>query len=254
LKDYVRKALREGKTHSSWIDVNGDYERDVLAFVDRLYSNEKFLKSFGKLHQEVARYGALSSLSQVVLKMTSPGVPDFYRGEEIWNYSLADPDNRRPVDYAARLAFFEEVKRAADPADLLRNWADGRIKLYMTWKGLNFRRSKSALFSNGEYIPLRVTGLCRRHVIAFARRLSNEWCVVAVPRLFAKLGSNPAWKDTAIELPEGAPTSWENVFTNEPICSPLLAENLFATLPFALLSVSQHFSSATVGSVSVGLI
>jgi (1->4)-alpha-D-glucan 1-alpha-D-glucosylmutase len=238
LKDYVRKALREGKTHSSWIDVNGDYERDVLAFVDRLYSHEKFLKSFGRLHQEMAWYGALSSLSQVVLKMTSPGVPDFYRGEEIWNYSLADPDNRRPVDYAARLALFEEVKRAADPAELLRNWTDGRIKLYMTWKGLNFRRSKSALFSNGEYIPLRVTGSRRRHVIAFARRLSNEWCVVAVPRLFAKLGRNPVWKDTAIELPEGAPTSWENVFTNEPLSAPLVAENLFATLPFALLTVS----------------
>jgi (1->4)-alpha-D-glucan 1-alpha-D-glucosylmutase len=237
LKDYVRKALREGKTHSSWIDVNGDYERQVLEFVDGLYSNEKFLRSFAKLQIEIDWYGALSSLSQLILKMTSPGVPDFYQGTEVWNYSLADPDNRRPVDYASSLGMFDRLKQVSDSAELLRDWFDGRIKLYLTWKGLNFRRSKAALFSNGEYIPLRVTGPRRRHVIAFARRLGDDWCVVAVPRLFAKLGRNPVWKNTAVELPEGAPTLWKNVFTNEPLSAPLLAENLFATLPFALLEV-----------------
>ncbi|HSU89791.1 MAG TPA: malto-oligosyltrehalose synthase, partial [Terriglobia bacterium] len=158
LKQYVTKALREGKTHSSWINVNEDYERRALSFVDSLYANERFLKDFTRFEEKIAYFGALSSLAQLVLKITSPGVPDFYRGTDVWDLSLADPDNRRPVDFNSCVSMLAELKNEAKPADLLTHWTDGRLKLWATWKLLNFRRDYPDLFLHGEYIPLHVSG------------------------------------------------------------------------------------------------
>jgi (1->4)-alpha-D-glucan 1-alpha-D-glucosylmutase len=238
LKQYVTKALREGKTHSSWINVNEDYEQRALSFVDSLYANEKFLKDFARFEEKIAYFGALTSLAQLVLKITSPGVPDFYRGTDVWDLSLADPDNRRPVDFNSRVSMLEELKNDAKPADLLKHWADGRLKLWATWKLLNFRRDHSDLFLEGEYIPLHVSGPGADHVIAFARHLHDDWCVVAVPRLLAKLGHGRAhrnWKDTSIELPGEAPTQWTSVLTNTEV-SALSVSTLYGSLPFAVLS------------------
>jgi len=241
LKQYVTKALREGKTHTSWMNVNEDYERRVLAFVDSLYVTEDFLSDFDRLQKKIAYFGALSSLSQLVLKITSPGIPDLYRGTEVWDLSLADPDNRRPVDFSARFQMFDELKKSARPSELLKNWTDGRIKMYVAWKTLTLRRSQSDLFLEGEYIPLRTAGARQDHIIAFARRLNDQWCLVAVPRLMAKLtraGTPPlgakVWQDTTIELPDGAPSQWTNALTGEKVTSPLLAANLFSTLPVAV--------------------
>jgi (1->4)-alpha-D-glucan 1-alpha-D-glucosylmutase len=242
LKQYVTKALREGKTHTSWIDIDEGYERQTLSFVDRLYRNRVFLKDFVRLQNKLAYFGALSSLSQLVLKITSPGVPDFYRGTDLWDLSLADPDNRRPVDFAARMRIFDELKTQSAPEELVHNWRDGRIKMYTTWKTLQFRRSRPDLFREGEYIPLRTSGARQDHVIAFARRLHDQWSVVAVPRLMAPLtrAGNPplgmrVWKDTRIELPDNAPEQWKNIFTDEQIDSPPLAANLFSTFPVACI-------------------
>jgi len=239
LKQYVTKALREGKTHSSWIDVNEDYERRALSFVDSLYANEKFLKDLTRFGEKIAYFGALYSLAQLVLKITSPGVPDFYRGTDVWDLSLADPDNRRPVDFNSRVSMLEELKSEAKPADLLTQWTDGRLKLWTTWKLLNFRRDHSDLFLHGEYIPLHVSGPRADHIISFARRLHDHWCVVAVPRLLANLGgARRIWKDTSIELPPEAPSQWRSVFTSESVSS-LSASVLYATLPFAVLSSAK---------------
>ncbi len=241
LKQFVTKALREGKTHTSWMNVNEDYEERVLAFVDSLYVTEEFLSDFNRLQKKIAYFGALSSLSQLVLKITSPGVPDFYQGTEVWDLSLADPDNRRPVDFSARIQIFEELQKRARPRELLKNWTDGRIKMYVAWKTLTLRRSHADLFSEGEYIPLRAAGARQDHIIAFARRLGDQWCFVAVPRLVAKLtraGSAPlgakVWQDTMIELPPEAPSHWTNALTGEEVTSPVLAANLFSTLPVAV--------------------
>ena len=237
LKQYVTKALREGKTHSSWINVNEDYERRALSFVDSLYANERFLKDFTRFEEKIAYFGALSSLAQLVLKITSPGVPDFYRGTDVWDLSLADPDNRRPVDFNSCVSMLAELKNEAKPADLLTHWTDGRLKLWTTWKLLNFRRDYPDLFLHGEYIPLHVSGPRADHVIAFARRLHDDWCVAAVPRLLAKLDHGRAqriWKDTSIELPPEAPSHWRNVFTGEDV-SALSASTLFSILPIAVL-------------------
>jgi (1->4)-alpha-D-glucan 1-alpha-D-glucosylmutase len=213
-----------------------------LSFVDGLYRNRAFLKDFLRLQDKLAYFGSLSSLSQLVLKITSPGVPDFYQGTESWDLSLADPDNRRPVDFAARIEMLERLKAEAVPEELLKNWRDSRIKMYTTWRALEFRRSKADLFREGEYIPIRVSGARQNHVIAFTRRLHGQWCVVAVPRLMAKhtrpgkppLGAK-IWQDTRIELPRDAPSQWKDIFTGAELQSPLLAANLLATFPVACL-------------------
>jgi (1->4)-alpha-D-glucan 1-alpha-D-glucosylmutase len=245
LKQYLTKALREGKQHTSWIDTNSDYEQRVHSFIDSLYSNRSFLKDFERLQKKVAYFGALSSVSQAILKITSPGVPDVYRGTEVWDLSLADPDNRRPVDFAASMKLLENLKTATDPSDLLEHSLDGRLKMYVIWKLLNFRRERPELFSEGEYIPLRVTGKHANHIIAFARHLHDEWCVVAVPRLCAALtreGSPPigkVWRDTRIELA----VHGRDVFTGEEITSPLVSD-LFRSFPFAVAANSANSGNA----------
>jgi (1->4)-alpha-D-glucan 1-alpha-D-glucosylmutase len=241
LKQYLMKALREAKVHTSWLDINDDYEQRVFSFVDSLYSNEAFMKDFLRLQKKMAYFGALSSLSQLVLKITSPGVPDFYRGTEVWDLSLADPDNRRPVDFEARIRMLQDLQAQARLNDLLTNWSDGRLKMYVMSKLLQFRRDHSDLFLEGEYLPLRVTGSHSEHIIAFARRLHDEWCIVAVPRLYAALsraGSPPVgkkvWGDTRIELPEGVRLPGVDVFTDKDVLMSLASE-LFATLPCSVL-------------------
>jgi len=240
-KQYVTKALREGKTHSSWVDVDEDYENAVMHFIDRLYTSEEFLMGLNKLHKKISYFGSLGSLAQSLLKITSPGVPDLYRGAELWDLSLADPDNRRPVDFTHRKRMLDELKNGAKPRDLLKNWPDGRIKLFVIWKGLHFRRSNPDLFAKGDYIPLRAHGPRQDHIVAFARRSGNQWALVVAPRLVAKLtraGSPPlgpkVWLDTAIELPPDAPTRWTNVFTGEELANPLSAACLFRTFPLCL--------------------
>jgi (1->4)-alpha-D-glucan 1-alpha-D-glucosylmutase len=240
LKPYVVKALREGRTNTSWIDADAEYERRVLAFVERLYATPRFIRDLTAFNQKIAWFGALSSLSQLVLKVASPGVPDFYRGAEMWDLSLADPDNRRPVDFGLRIAALRRLKQRSSPSQLLKNWSDGRIKLYVTWKALTFRRRHSALFLDGDYLPLEVRGKRKGYLVAFARRLKDQWSIAVVPRLVARMGSilpmGPrSWGDTAVVLPEGAPQHWENIFTGEQISTPLRASKLFKTLPWAIL-------------------
>jgi len=240
LKQYVTKALREAKAHTSWIDINEGYEQRVLSFVDSLYANETFLNDFLRLQKKVSYFGVLTSLSQTVLKIASPGIPDFYRGSEIWDFSLADPDNRRPMDFGSRIDMLEALKDEHSLGDILKHWSDGRLKMYLIWKLLGFRRENMELFAEGEYVPLRVLGARSEHVIAFARRLHDRWCIVAVPRLCASLvrtGSLPigkkVWLDTRIELPRGVPAHAQNIFTGKDVSQGRVSE-LFEILPFAV--------------------
>jgi (1->4)-alpha-D-glucan 1-alpha-D-glucosylmutase len=227
LKRFVTKALREAKTNTSWIHIDADYESQVMAFIDRILSSGKFMRSFLRLQKKIARFGALSSLSQLLLKITSPGIPDFYQGTETWTFNLADPDNRGPVDFALRQETLQKLKEGAAVRELLSEWADGRIKMHTCRAALTFRRRHPDLFLRGDYIPLRVLGARRDHVIAFARRFDKEWALVAVPRLLAKLG-NKRWGDTRMEYPPDAPQKWINVLTNE--------EPDFEKFPFMLLT------------------
>jgi (1->4)-alpha-D-glucan 1-alpha-D-glucosylmutase len=205
--------------------------------------NETFLKDFSRLQKKLTYFGALSSLAQLVLKLTSPGVPDFYRGTETWDLSLADPDNRRAVDFSSRNHMLEELKHEPDLRELLKHWPDGRLKMFVTRTLLHFRRGQQKLFSEGQYIPIRVTGPQADHVIAFARRLHDAWCIVAVPRLCASLtrvGSAPigekVWGNTRIEFPKGAPASGQDILTNKEVSTGLASE-LFQTLPMCVLKL-----------------
>ena len=134
----------------------------------------------------------------------------------------------------------EQLKTRANPRKLLKDWADGRLKLYLTCKLLNFRRDHSDLFLRGDYIPLRVNGSRADHIIAFARQLQDDWCVVAVPRLLAKLRRRKnVWSSTSVELPPQAPTHWINILTNEEICRDLFASELFSQLPLTVLTARK---------------
>jgi (1->4)-alpha-D-glucan 1-alpha-D-glucosylmutase len=230
---YLEKASREAKVHTSWIAPNSAYEEALLGFADALLSHDAFCRDFTRFQKRVAFYGAINALGQVVLKATSPGVPDFYEGTELWDFSLVDPDNRRPVDYARRAALLRRAK-SASPAALLRAWHDGRAKLFTTWKLLDLRARRAELFRDGAYEPLDAGP----NVCAFVRSHGGEAVAVAVPR-FVTRASRPghfplgdAWRDTA--LPLGG--RWRNTFTGDELEGDSLPlRDVFARFPVAVL-------------------
>ena len=258
LKAYVIKAAREAKVHTWWIDPDSEHESALLAFVDAVLEDSAanpFVKDLWKFQSRLSSAGALHSLSQVLLKIASPGVPDFYQGTELWDLSLVDPDNRRPVDFYQRTRLLTDVKlkesRGTGPLihELLANWENGGPKLYITYKALNFRKAHLDLFLQGDYIPLETRGRNREKVVAFARRHENSWAVVVVARLFStrlaagNLAFDPeVWRGNSVALPQGAPGEWLNIFTQErlkstqaPRSRSLPLDRLFRNLPVALL-------------------
>jgi (1->4)-alpha-D-glucan 1-alpha-D-glucosylmutase len=213
-----------------------------------------------EFHRKIAYPGMLNSLSQTLLKIASPGVPDFYQGTELWDFSLVDPDNRRPVDFGKRVMLLEELKqreqadRASLVRDLLAHWADGRVKLYVTHKGLSLRSSQSSLFEKGNYRPIEVSDEAKDHICAFARQSGEAWALVAVPRLISNL-SGPdepplgerAWGSSALVLPEDAPQYWRNILTEDELevdrskqKKLLYLASIFSSFPLALLTPAKR--------------
>ncbi|HEY2625276.1 MAG TPA: malto-oligosyltrehalose synthase [Candidatus Udaeobacter sp.] len=207
IQAYMGKALHEAKLNTSWIQPNDEWDAAIHDFVRRILDSSprnKFLPNFLSVVQEIARLGAINSLTQTLLKLTSPGVPDIYQGNETWDFSLVDPDNRRPVDYQQRREMLESLS-ASTPDELVQNWPDGRIKMFLTQRVLQLRREHVDLFQRGEYLVLAASGTFAECCVSFARRLGNQWIVVIAPRLSSRLGFPPVgerWKDTALELPE----------------------------------------------------
>ncbi len=233
LKVYLEKAAREAKVHTSWIAPNAGYEEALLGFADALLSHDAFCRELVRFAKRIAFYGAINALSQVVLKATSPGVPDFYQGTELWDFSLVDPDNRRPVDYARRAALLRRVK-SAKPATLLREWHDGRVKLFTTWKLLELRARHADLFRDGAYEPLDAGP----NVCAFVRRRGDDAVAVAVPRFPTRLtrpGRFPlgeVWGTTALPLSG----RWRSAFTGEAIEGDTLPlRDVFGRWPVGVL-------------------
>ena len=187
IQAYALKAVREGKEETSWLNPNEGYEAGLKTFIGRILdrsASAEFLDSLARLAQPMALLGTLNSLSQLTLKATLPGVPDFYQGTEFWDLSLVDPDNRRPVDFAVRASTLAAID-APDWHELVRNWQDGRIKLAWIAHVLRLRNELTDVFTDGDYEPLDVSGLHRDHVIAFARRRGKDAAIIAVARLFA---------------------------------------------------------------------
>lgn len=257
LKAYVVKAAREAKQQTSWRKPNQAYEAGIQAFVEQLLlapAADPFRQDFVAFHALVARLGALNSLSQTMLKLTLPGVPDIYQGCELWDLNLVDPDNRRPVDFRHRreaLAALTTASRGAEPDivhELAASWRSGTLKLHTIAAVLAARRSTPQLFGEGSYEPLAVRGPAARHVVAFARRTRRETMIVAVGRWFARLAPRAdelcpapeAWAGTSIVLPARLPpTMFRNVLSGlvmpPPTRSGIAVQELFRACPAAVL-------------------
>lgn len=257
LVQYMRKASKEEKRQTNWTNPDQAYDDALARFVRGvLTESDDFLDDFSMFHSRVAVLGMLNSLSQVVLKLTCPGVPDIYQGNELWDFSLADPDNRRPVDFVSRGAMLRSLPPAGDDpppglvSELMDNWRDGRVKLYVTQRLLRLRRDHPALFTGGRYVPLTVLGPKRENVFAFARTAGDEACIVVVARFFGRLGylespsgGSEVWGDTRVRVPLSLVSSLRDVFTGAPPPRPVdggralsLASLFSQGMPFAVLA------------------
>lgn len=256
---YMLKAARESKARTSWISPDEEYEAAIRHFVESLLDDPErnpFLADFLPFQRRLVGFGLLGSLSQTLLKLTVPGVPDIYQGNELWTFTLVDPDNRQPVDFEQRRTTLEMLEGATPQTlpNLLDPLEDGRAKLYVTWKALGLRRDKPDLFSNGDYVGLDSEGPLADHICAFARRLGDEAVLVVAARWFARLSADTAdgsllgraWEGTRIRLPEAASTwRYRDVLCGRTVQALphaqgycLEAAALFEVLPVALLLVT----------------
>ncbi|MFL5806778.1 MAG: malto-oligosyltrehalose synthase [Roseiflexaceae bacterium] len=233
IQEYMVKAIREAKIHTSWLNPNTAYDEAVRSFVAAILedtSHNRFLADFRAVQQTIGHFGAFNALSQTLLKLASPGVPDIYQGTELWDFSLVDPDNRRSVDYDLRAWLLGELMdlrgtRAALARALVESKEDGRVKLYLIHRALTFRRAHSGLFREGAYAPLAAIGDAEEHIVAFARTWGSEEALAVVPRLLAKrlreatlLPLEAAWGDAMLALPMSSiGCYYRNVFTDEVV-------------------------------------
>jgi (1->4)-alpha-D-glucan 1-alpha-D-glucosylmutase len=263
IRDNLVKSVREAKVNSSWISPDLPYEDGLAHFVDAILlkpADQPFVRDFRAFQDEIAYLGMFNSLSQTLLKITSPGVPDFYQGTEGWDFSLVDPDNRKPVDFKLREAILKRLKRriegprknrAATAKALLRSWKDGMVKLYVIRTTLNYRRENRALFREGDYTPLVSEGRFGENVCAFARRRDGKTAIVVVPRLVTRISRDldkpplglAVWENSCIAVPDQiAEDAFHNVLTSETISvakaagrRTLRLGEIFANFPVALL-------------------
>lgn len=263
IQAYMEKALKEAKIHTSWVNPNKDYDEGVQQFIQKILaldpSANPFLKDFQATIPKIASAGMLNSLSQLLLKLTCPGIPDIYPGNETWTFNLVDPDNRRPIDFTnGKYLLKSIVEKLPNPSNLLQQLMehpeDGRIKLFVTLKALNFRQKEPLLFSHGAYIPLEVQGPRQNHIVAFARKREGKTAVVITSRFFTSLmsGSQPQiepskWRNTYVVIPEGINEKFSNIFNGEQALSDhrnnqnvLDLEKIFVSAPFALLESNQN--------------
>ncbi len=254
IQQYMVKAVHEAKVNLSWTNQNPEYVALLEQFIARILQPgtptrpNVFLDQVETFVAPLAFFGCINSLAQTLLKLTSPGLPDIYQGSELWDFSLVDPDNRRPVDYELRQRLLADLLAAGDLAELcpelLRNYKDGRMKLWTTMRALNLRRDYSVLFQTGGYTPLSGAGDKAEHLVAFAREHDWRMAITAVPRFPHTLygGQTRAdaerWGNTQIALPAQAPADFMNVLTGERVQAlnrSLSCREIFARFPVALL-------------------
>lgn len=252
MKAYALKASREAQINTNWVRPNSEYEEALAGFIDRLLQpgeENRFLQDFLAFQKEISFYGFFNSLSQTLLKIAAPGVPDLYQGCELWDFSMVDPDNRRPVDFprrAAMLAALEErwaKDPASLPAELLGDLPSGRIKLFLIWRALTVRRELKEVFEAPDYLELKAEGPFARNAVVFARRGPGGAVIAAVPRYLTDLvkpGQTPAgglWQDTRVILPPELAGDWTDAFTGKTSVAggDIPLSSLFGTLPFSLL-------------------
>ncbi len=251
---YSVKAAREAKRFSSWIEPDHEYEHALGRLVAAILTGEMGDDSLNSDLQEFRRllsfHGAVNSIAQVILKITCPGVPDFYQGTELWDLSMVDPDNRRPVDYAMRSRLVHEARDvAASPSafleDALKHWPESEAKLYVTWKALQLRQAHREVFHRGTYVPLYADDRSRSHVCAYSRGSGDTHVLVLAPVRSISLsgkGSFPigerTWRDNSVVLPPGIPTTYRDVLTDRCLAATggrLMLAEVFERFPAAIL-------------------
>ncbi|MDD5009773.1 MAG: hypothetical protein PHC68_15390, partial [Syntrophorhabdaceae bacterium] len=261
IKDYMQKASREAKEHTSWINPDAVYEDAMNVFIGAVMTDSRdnmFLEDFLVFQRMVSGYGIYNSLSQTLLKITSPGVADFYQGTELWDFALVDPDNRRPVDYRKRIEFLERLKeyeKDGDTAPIARRITDtrhdGMIKIYLIYKALHYRRKNRYLFETGKYIPLITDGEKWENICSFARKKADTIAITVAPRFLSRIIprhtdlplGRAVWGNTFIAVPfEREKAEYRNIFTDEIVqvhnheqSKVLYIGEILANYPVALL-------------------
>lgn len=243
LKDYFLKSAREAKIYTDWQQPDSAYEEACCRFIEQILSpKHNFLESFQPFLNNMLHYAHIFTLSQALIKFTVPGVPDTYQGCELWNTSYVDPDNRRPVDFAIAGKYLQQIKEAETqgiPAlysYLHCEKQTGKEKLFITWKALQCRRERAAIFLHGNYIPVYASADCG--IIAYAREHNNQWVLVIAPVSDALLLTKELVHDVYIQLPANTPVTWKNEFTGETIHADnkLPLEAVLKVFPVALLT------------------
>ena len=255
LQAYAVKATREAMVYTRWTLPNTAHENALKTFVASVLEpggSNLFLRDFAAFQRSIGQRGMVNGLAQTLIKIISPGIPDFYQGSELWDLRLVDPDNRQPVDFAKRVSMLAALKQseanASQAAALARDWEDGRTKLYAIWKALNFRRERPELFSKGDFVELKTNGPYAEHILAILRHHKRQWVLLVAPRWLSRAGQGRAgdtefrWREAAIQLPDSAPPLWEDIFTSEKVTiadqrvKSLRVDQLLNHFPIALLS------------------
>jgi len=254
VESYMVKAAREAKVRTSWANLNEAYEDAVRQFVRSALEprpTNLFLADLAVTVERIARFGLLNSLSQTLCKLTAPGVPDIYQGTEVWDFSLVDPDNRRPVDYEARRRLLGEIgaaPHASAAREVTSTLTDGRAKLLLIRRALELRRANPDLFAYGAYLPLRVAGAHAANLLAFMRRRNGSVAIALAPRLYSRLDGTNGWGDTRVELPRRIRlSSITNVLDGTSVTTHevggrhvLAAAEMFSSFPVALLTTAAN--------------
>ena len=257
LEAYAVKATREAMVHTRWTLPSFAHEQALKHFIAQILAcgdPNGFLRDFTAFHEGIAYCAMLNGLSQTLLKILSPGVPDFYQGSELWDFRLVDPDNRQPVDFAKRKAELAQMQSAQESMrlclarELANNWRDGRIKMYVIWRALTCRRQNAELFLHGEFVSLEASGTRRGNVTSYCRRYGEQAVVVVLPWWLAathasesSVSSDDFWSGTRISLPASETTPWRSIFTGEtfPPTHSLPIAGLLRHFPVAMLEGSN---------------
>lgn len=250
LKGATTKSIREAKLHSTWKSPNLDYENAVLSFIDDIantQASDAFFSSFLPFQEKIARLGVENSLVQLTLKLTSPGVPDLYQGSELWDLSMVDPDNRRPVNFDSMSRLLRDAGQNTS-SRLLQNWRDGAVKMFVTSRLLSFRNANADLFTNGSYNAVPATGAKADYICSFERSMDDQHVLVVTGRFPARREADPHWHDTTLPLPSVLHNRrlYDALTGRElhPADSALSASDLFAELPIAVVTARTMESNS----------
>ena len=261
----LEKALRESKRNSSWEEPDAQYEEQTRNFITQLLDERRpFWADFKRFHQKLSAFGGLNSLSSLVLKFGCPGVPDIYQGSGLWDLSMVDPDNRRPVDYKLRAKYLAEIKQEGTSLkSLWKEAGNGKIKLFLLHRLLSLRQRFPVLFAEGQYLPLEVKGKGAAQLLSFARRYKNDWLIFVIPLNPGTLEISDAaefstaiWEDTRVIMPEGIPERYidtlrlgkdKRKISKEIGTAELQVKEVFSDFPLAILHFQQEKHKRAAG-------